>query len=128
MNTTANINLKVPFAEKDQAKSLGARWNGELKVWYVPPGVDATPFAKWLGDGAAAGSPSTPFKKAPTKSTTTSTISKVSKTSAATVGNMADNMPPQSLDGLTRMSDDADMDAINAKLREAFDTQETDAY
>lgn len=50
MNTTSNINLKVPFNEKDQAKALGARWNAELKLWYVPQGVDAAPFAKWLTD------------------------------------------------------------------------------
>jgi hypothetical protein len=30
--------LKVPFAEKDEAKALGARWNGERKSWYVPEG------------------------------------------------------------------------------------------
>lgn len=47
--------LKVPYAEKDQAKALGARWNAERKAWYVPDGVDAAPFAQWLapGDGAA---------------------------------------------------------------------------
>lgn len=28
------IDLKVPFAEKDEAKQLGARWDGERKVWY----------------------------------------------------------------------------------------------
>jgi hypothetical protein len=48
MNTTSNIALKVPFNEKDQVKSLGARWNSEAKHWYIPQGVDASPFAKWL--------------------------------------------------------------------------------
>ena len=48
MIANSNINLKVPFNEKDQAKSLGARWNAEAKLWYVPQGVDATPFEKWL--------------------------------------------------------------------------------
>ena len=48
MIATTNINLKVPFNEKDQAKSLGARWNAEAKLWYVPQGVDAAPFEKWL--------------------------------------------------------------------------------
>lgn len=46
--TSANINLKVPFNEKDQAKALGARWNAEIKQWYVPQGVDSTPFEKWI--------------------------------------------------------------------------------
>ena len=39
--------LTVPFAEKDQAKNLGARWNADKKKWYVPPGVDLAPFKKW---------------------------------------------------------------------------------
>jgi hypothetical protein len=56
------IILKVPYAEKDEAKALGARWNSARKVWYVPDGQAATPFEKWLGapqadsaPGAAAG-------------------------------------------------------------------------
>jgi hypothetical protein len=40
--------LKVPYAEKDQAKALGARWNAERKTWYVPDGQPAAPFEKWL--------------------------------------------------------------------------------
>ena len=46
MNATTNIALKVPFNEKDQAKSLAARWNAELKQWYMPIGVDVAPFKK----------------------------------------------------------------------------------
>ncbi|MDG1454524.1 MAG: DUF5710 domain-containing protein [Methylophilaceae bacterium] len=48
MTATSNIALKVPFKEKDEAKSLGARWNPDGKHWYVPEGVDASPFAKWI--------------------------------------------------------------------------------
>ena len=44
--------LTVPFAEKDQAKNLGARWNAERKKWYVPTGVDLAPFKKWGAVGA----------------------------------------------------------------------------
>jgi hypothetical protein len=43
--------LKVPYAEKDQAKALGARWNAERKAWYVPDGTDAAPFERWLAPG-----------------------------------------------------------------------------
>lgn len=49
--------LKVPYAEKDQAKALGARWNSERKTWYVPDGQPSAPFEQWLvgaQDGAAA--------------------------------------------------------------------------
>lgn len=42
------INLTVPFAEKDEAKRLGARWDGGGKVWYVPDGVDASAFGRWM--------------------------------------------------------------------------------
>jgi hypothetical protein len=44
--------LNVPYAEKDEAKSLGARWNPARKCWYVPPGVALEPFEKWLKAGA----------------------------------------------------------------------------
>jgi len=45
--------LKVPFAEKDEAKKLGARWNAERKSWYVPDGKAVEPFARWLAPGGA---------------------------------------------------------------------------
>jgi pantothenate kinase-related protein Tda10 len=54
MTATSNIALKVPFSEKDQAKSLGARWNAESKHWYVPQGVDSAPFEKWFTNAEAA--------------------------------------------------------------------------
>lgn len=41
------LNLKVPFAEKDQAKKLGARWDAGRKVWYVE-GKDVAQFSRWL--------------------------------------------------------------------------------
>ncbi|MCA1856414.1 DUF5710 domain-containing protein [Massilia oculi] len=49
--------LTVPYAEKDEAKALGARWNPTRRRWYVPDGVATEPFARWTGQGAAAGSP-----------------------------------------------------------------------
>ena len=42
------IILKVPYAEKDEAKALGARWNAARKVWYVPDGQATAPFEKWV--------------------------------------------------------------------------------
>lgn len=41
------FNLKVPFAEKDAAKKLGARWDAARKIWYVVNQDDMAPFAKW---------------------------------------------------------------------------------
>lgn len=42
------VNLKVPFAEKDEAKRLGAKWDAALKVWYIENAPDQSPFDKWL--------------------------------------------------------------------------------
>ena len=89
--TVATTNLKVPFSEKDQAKALGAKWNAELKQWYVPQGVDAKPFEKW-------------FTNSPT----------VSRSITETVSQKPAETQPH----------DDDMDAINAKLREAYEFRE----
>ncbi|MBR4736332.1 MAG: DUF1738 domain-containing protein, partial [Rhodocyclaceae bacterium] len=40
--------LDVPWTDKDEAKRLGAKWDGQEKAWYVPAGVDPKPFEKWL--------------------------------------------------------------------------------
>lgn len=96
MTATTNISLKVPFKEKDEAKALGARWNAELKQWYVPQGVNSAPFEKWFSNAPV----SAPTKNAAKPATQTST---------------AHEQP----------SDD-DMDSINAKLRDAYEWREVD--
>jgi Domain of unknown function (DUF5710) len=54
------IFLKVPYAEKDEAKALGARWNPTRKCWYVPDAKDKEPFARWIaGDAADSGADAT---------------------------------------------------------------------
>lgn len=83
-----NIHLKVPFNEKDQAKALGAKWNAEVKQWYVPQGVDSIPFEKWFA----------------TESTTPENTANVAKNLATEAQPLGD-----------------DMDAINAKLRDAYE-------
>ena len=40
--------LNVPYADKDRAKTLGAHWHPEEKVWVVPAGRDLAPFTAWL--------------------------------------------------------------------------------
>ncbi|EKD98127.1 MAG: hypothetical protein ACD_23C00570G0002 [uncultured bacterium] len=40
--------LSVPFAQKDEAKALGARWNPKVKRWFVPDNVDVAPFVRWI--------------------------------------------------------------------------------
>lgn len=41
-------NIDVPYAEKDEAKAFGAKWDPKAKTWYIPEGVNPAPFAKWL--------------------------------------------------------------------------------
>jgi len=48
------INLVTPFAEKDAAKALGARWDATKKVWYVKDVADLTAFMRWIPDLQAA--------------------------------------------------------------------------
>lgn len=45
--SNSKIYLNVPYAEKDAAKALGARWDPSRKQWYVPADKDITPFSKW---------------------------------------------------------------------------------
>ncbi len=44
------IYINVPYKDKDVAKLLGARYDGEKKKWYIPQGVDSKLFAKWSVD------------------------------------------------------------------------------
>ena len=97
MIATTNINLKVPFNEKDKAKSLGARWNAEAKLWYVPQGVDAAPFEKWVSSA-----PNSAPNPAPAQA--------AAKTAAQADKPLGD-----------------DIDAINARLRDAYESNE-DAF
>ena len=51
------INLKVPYAQKDAAKALGARWDAARKIWYVMDPADLAVFSDWMPQaetGAAA--------------------------------------------------------------------------
>jgi len=36
MTLKTRIDLKVPYAEKDQAKVHRARWDRENQTWYAP--------------------------------------------------------------------------------------------
>ena len=42
------IYLVTPFAEKDAAKALGARWDPGRRAWYVEDPTDLNPFLRWL--------------------------------------------------------------------------------
>ena len=42
------IYLNCPFDEKDECKSLGGKWDGEEKKWYITDSMDSEPFSQWL--------------------------------------------------------------------------------
>lgn len=48
MQTVARIDLRVPSSDQDQARRLGARWDGLRKTWFIPEGVDPAALAAWL--------------------------------------------------------------------------------
>ena len=45
--TNSKIYLNVPYAEKDAAKAVGAKWDATNKKWFVSSELDITLFAKW---------------------------------------------------------------------------------
>ncbi len=106
MIATTNINLKVPFNEKDKAKSLGARWNAEAKLWYVPQGVETAPFEKWL-TSAPISAPNNVLSPAPAQAAAKPVVKSMAQANAGA------NMPL-----------DDDIDAINASLRDAYESNE----
>lgn len=68
-------NLLVPFAEKDEAKKLGARWDAARKVWYVENKEDMSLFVRWLNNDAVTGATDAPSpQQSPTKRSHTNGI------------------------------------------------------
>ena len=59
MRTTLN----VPFAEKDDARRLGASWDVARRVWYVENVEDLRPFMRWIN--AAQQRPCEPAQRFP---------------------------------------------------------------
>jgi len=51
----AALLLNVPFAQKDQAKAIGAKWDADKKKWYVPLGLDINLFEAWWPDSLKQG-------------------------------------------------------------------------
>jgi len=46
--STERTYIAVPYAEKDDAKQLGAKWDRAEKSWFIPAGVDTEAFAQWM--------------------------------------------------------------------------------
>ena len=43
------IYIEVPYAQKDEAKLLGARWDADARRWYITDKQDVLLFSKWFG-------------------------------------------------------------------------------
>ena len=59
---TEKTYLYVPYAEKDEAKKLGARWDKEAESWYVPADKNVSDFSRWTSPPVVE-SPETQFTK-----------------------------------------------------------------
>ena len=46
-----NTYLAVPYAQKNQAKKLGAKWDRKAKSWFAPEGTDMSGLKQWLPTG-----------------------------------------------------------------------------
>ncbi len=46
----ARIILQVAFCDKDEVKARGGQWDPQARTWYVPEGVNPTPFMPWMAD------------------------------------------------------------------------------
>ena len=51
--------LTTSFKDRAEVKALGARWDPERKQWFVPSGLDLTPFGAWLPVAYRAAPPAT---------------------------------------------------------------------
>ena len=49
--------LTVPYAEREEAKAAGAKWDWREKLWYIGPEGTRARLAKWLPENAAAAAP-----------------------------------------------------------------------
>lgn len=48
MGTAERLYLAVPYAEKNEAKKLGAKWDKELKQWYAPAQIEQSALSRWF--------------------------------------------------------------------------------
>jgi phage/plasmid primase-like uncharacterized protein/antirestriction protein ArdC len=65
-DTARRSYLAVPYAERQDARRLGARWDKAARCWYVPAGTDLTRFDRWRPVNVAAmpGDPHREFAEA----------------------------------------------------------------
>jgi hypothetical protein len=67
--------LNVPFAQKDEAKAVGAKWDAANKKWFVPADKDITLFARWQPQSGSLESTVTTTRKLRSRTASTKTSS-----------------------------------------------------
>jgi hypothetical protein len=82
--------LNVPFAQKDAAKALGARWDAVNKRWYVPADKDITLFAQWQPQSGALELSLTMTNKPRSRAPSTKTSSSVNNVTPGVTTHPAD--------------------------------------
>ena len=82
--------LNVPFAQKDAAKALGARWDAANKKWYVLADKDIALFAQWQSQSGTMESPSTPTSKPKLRVSSTKTSSSANNATPGVITHAAD--------------------------------------
>lgn len=87
------INLQCPYSEKDQAKALGARWDGDKRVWYIVDPEELKPFERWLGKNALDKREHLPNKKHGKKSRFKPPKNRDEKTGFVTIGKHYQDVP-----------------------------------
>jgi len=68
--------LTVPYAEKDTAKALGAKWDAAKKKWYAPASADLSDFSKWQTEASSHSAKTKKPKNPASASTGTVTYAK----------------------------------------------------
>ncbi|WP_300162294.1 zincin-like metallopeptidase domain-containing protein [Solidesulfovibrio sp.] len=58
--TDQKVFLAVPYRERGRAKSVGARWDPEAKLWYAPEGADMAKLKAWLPEKTPEAAPAMP--------------------------------------------------------------------
>jgi hypothetical protein len=82
--------LNVPFAQKDAAKALGARWDAANKKWYVPADKDITLFAQWQVQSGVMELPSTAATKPRARASSIKNSSSANNVSTGVITHPAD--------------------------------------
>jgi DNA polymerase III epsilon subunit-like protein len=120
--------LTVPFADKDEVKTLGARWDKERKRWFVPAGVPLRVFERWLAVDHSNAKPTqgggAPAARHQTASAAKSVLFVDVETSGLPANQKGGYPPPSSLDAY----DGARAVKVSASLCDLLTLQEKESF